>query len=482
MLKPKMGVMSKIREAPKKQSPGVPNINWKQLIKFCRMKINSFEQFGKRFDTPNGPYFYRDNGSDILLIAHLDYYKGLGPIHTTTAHLADDTIFFCPTLDDRAGVYAILDYLPTVGLKYDILLTTGEEQLKSSALFFKPPKGKRYNWMASFDRRGTDLVLYDYRDPNLETNLKECGWNIGIGTYSDIADLEHLRCKGINFGVGYYNEHTTRCFLSRKDFIADMRKFLRFYKKNSGAPYPHTPPWNRYTKEDGFSFQFKPKSEPYQDMFTDEDIEILEMLEREGFEYGATITPRDMENVIQAYREKTGIAKALGQKNKQTELFDDPAKEAEELDIKVVPLQRGSEDNPEYGIKGKDQPRKAADLIADDDEVTTTVYHGGRKGKEDLHQIESQAHENGMETILIDKCTTCHKEYETTASDKTTQCPDCRGEVVDAVVVRDEDDFRLTAKMVIQRPKERDVRYEYKHYEGKGWAWVEQHQQERVPA
>lgn len=462
-----MGVMSNLRRAPKPQSPGVPNINWKQLIKYCRMKINSFEQFGKRFDTPHGPYFFQDNGSDTLAVAHLDYSKGLGPVHTTTTKLADDTVFFCPTLDDRAGVYAIESYLKTMGLKYDILLTTGEENMQSSSMFFKPPKGKKYNWMFSFDRRGTDAVMYDYKDAETIGKLNEAGWMVGTGTYSDICDLDHLRCKGINFGVGYYAEHTLRCHLSRKDFILNMRKFLRFYNKHRGEPMPHTPMWNTYSKEDGFGFLYKPKALPYQDTFTDEDIEILEMLEREGFDYGAVITPRDMQNVIENYRERTGIAKAIGQNKAQGDLFE----KEKEIKINVMPLQRGSEDNPEYGIKGKEQPRKAADLIAEHDTVVTTVHHAGPGGKESLTSHQIKAEENGMMVIITDECTTCHKPFETTVDEKSTQCPDCRGEVEEAVVV-EEPEVKLNARLVLFRPNEKDVKYEYKHFEGKGWCWV----------
>lgn len=474
MEKPRMGVISRMREAPKQQSPGVPNINWKELIKFCRMKINSFEQFGKRFDTPNGPYFYRDNGSDMLLIAHTDYYQGLGPTHTTTAKLADDTLFFCPTLDDRAGAYAILSYLEGMGLKYDILLTTGEEKGQSSALFFKPPKGKKYKWMASFDRRGTDAVLYQYDDVITRKKLEKSGWNVAYGTYSDICDLEHLRCKGINFGVGYYAEHTSRCYLSRKDFIMNMRKFLRFYNEYRLEAIPHTPMWNQYTKEDGFGFMHKPKSHPYQDTFTDEDIEIIEALEREGFEFGSRVTPEDMKSIIQQFQEKQGLASALGMKKSQLDLFDNHKEDVNTEPIKIltVPLQRGSEDNPEYGL-GSEQPRKAADLIKEDSEVKTSVHHAGKEGKSSLNHIKSEAEENGKETVMMDQCSTCHNMYETTISENTTQCPDCRGEVVDAEVEEVKDPtFKIVATLTLFRPKDNEVKYEYKHFEGKGWAWV----------
>lgn len=468
-----MGVM--VKDTPKKQSPGVPNINWKQLIKFCRMKTASFEQFGKRFNTPNGPYFYRDNGSNILAVAHLDYIGG--PTHTTTCTLADDTLFFSPVLDDRAGVYAILDYLDSVGLKFDILLTTGEEKQQSSALFFEPSRGKKYNWMFSFDRAGTDAVMYGYKDDELTKKLKEAGWTVGIGTYSDIDDMEHLRCKGVNFGVGYYAQHTTRCHLSRRDFLANMRKFIRFYNAYVGVAMPHTPMYNQYTAEDGFSWVYKPKAVPFQDTFTESDIEVIEILEREGFEFGSRVTPQDMDSIIQTFRERNGLSQALGLKDKQISL---PFPE-KELKLETMPLQRGSEDNPEY--QGNRQPRKAADLIKEVDEVVTSIHHAGREGKSTLHQIKAEAEENGIATIMMDECTTCHKTYETTIDKSSTQCPDCRGEVKDVTAIEvKEPELVLTGVLTLFRPGEKDARYKYEKDEGKGWCWVHEHQAERVAA
>ena len=176
------------------------------------MPIDKFSEYGKRYDPPGGkPYFFKDNGSDILAVFHADYVDSVKPSHFTPANLSHDTIYFCPTLDDRAGAYVILHLLPELGINYDILITTGEESLESSAQYFTPPEGKKYNWMFSFDRAGTDVVMYQYFSHDCEKLLRRNAWMCGEGTYSDIRDLDSLKCKVSTFGVGYHDQHTMNC-------------------------------------------------------------------------------------------------------------------------------------------------------------------------------------------------------------------------------------------------------------------------------
>ena len=44
---------------------------------------------------------------------------------------------FAPQLDDRLGVWCLLNALPTMGVNLDVLLTTGEEICKSRRAIFK---------------------------------------------------------------------------------------------------------------------------------------------------------------------------------------------------------------------------------------------------------------------------------------------------------------------------------------------------------
>jgi len=452
-------------------SPGVPNINWKQLTRFCRMKINSFGQFGKRIDTPDGPYFYKDNGADILAVAHLDYV--LGPLHTQTLKLSDDHLYFCPTLDDRAGVYAILDYLPSKGLKYDVLLTTGEEKSMSTARYFKPPSGKRYRYMFSFDRRGTDVVMYQYYDKASVELLKQSGWEAAHGSYSDIGDLEHLRCKGFNFGVGYHSAHTSRCYLSRSEFLMNMRKFIRFYNSHLGDWFPHTPQFNSYSLEDGFQYLYSNLGQN-QDTFTDEDIEIIEILERMNYDFGnKRITPLDIKEIILDYQgvlSKRDYAEQVTKTNNdqlrlQFKASKEKIKSNKHLNISKIPLTVGSEDNPDYNGKSR-----KTDIVAPETKPVT-VFIVGPSGETELKVVSEIAEENNLVPLGVADCTRCHSPFSFYYGMKSTLCPKCleENQSIKAISKR-----RIGAKLVLNKAGARDVPYKYVEDKegGKGWYWT----------
>lgn len=274
-----------------------PKINVAELQKVCRLDIDKFSQYGKRYDPPGGkPYFFKDNGSDILAVFHADISSLVKATHFTPAKMAHDTWYFCPTMDDRAGGYAILYHLPRLGLTYDILITTGEEQGDSSAKWFVPPR--RYNWAFSCDRRGTDVVMYQYHNYDSELRLKREGWTVGTGSYSDIRELESLRCKAFNFGVGYHDEHTLNCYLSEKEFLTNMLKLKNFYIANCDQRLVHLPRYNIYLKDEGFGY-FRPGgSHLYQDTFTENEIELLEELERNDFPFPPSLSKNTLVEVL----------------------------------------------------------------------------------------------------------------------------------------------------------------------------------------
>lgn len=457
-IRPKMGLFQ-IGNVLDRKSPGLPNINWKQLTKFCRMKINSFDQYGQRVDTTDGPFFYKDNGSDILAIAHLDYV--MGPIHTSFLKLSDDTLFFCPTLDDRAGVYAILDYLPSKGLKYDVLLTTNEEKVGSTASHFKPPKGKKYRYMFSFDRRGTDVVMYNYYNYDMAEKLKILGWKVDFGTYSDISELEHLRCKGFNFGVGYDAAHTARCHLSHNDFKLNMRRFLSFYNKYRNDWFPHTPQYNSYTKDEGFGYLYTNVGQS-RNMFTDEDIEIIEILEKENYDFSSRrITPLSIKELIKEYQggmeTKTSMNKETNKAIQDNQIkinFDEPKNKPI---IRKLPLQ--SEDNPDYL-----QPRKV-DVQPNRDELHTVAA---------LHFVV-----NDEETQAMGECSQCHQPTSFNLGTNKTLCKDCQA--ANAVTLP-KPKARIVTKLTLHKPGVKDAAYEYIEDKegGKGWIWAARYPSEKL--
>jgi hypothetical protein len=134
-----------------------------------------------RSPCPNGDLRFTNNGSDILGICHVDtvphkprYKESHGKAYSTA-------------LDDRLGVYILTKALPERGIVLDFLLTDNEESGASTARYFDAPKV--YNWCVEFDRAGSDVVLYQYDDGQLDDAFAEVGLEVGFGSYSDICDL-----------------------------------------------------------------------------------------------------------------------------------------------------------------------------------------------------------------------------------------------------------------------------------------------------
>ena len=211
-----------------------------RLARICA--LDDFREFAPRTDLPPAGgrerfFHYRDNGSTVLAVAHLDSVQT--DRRCTVVDTAAGPLALAPTLDDRLGAYVILDLLPRLGVTADWLLTTDEEIGRSTADAFDPDK--RYHWMFSFDRAGTDVVLYDYETPELADLVEASGARVGDGSFSDICQLEHLGCAGVNWGVGYRDYHSTRAHAWLDDTFTMVGQFLRFYTANESIPLPHTP-------------------------------------------------------------------------------------------------------------------------------------------------------------------------------------------------------------------------------------------------
>lgn len=221
-----------------------PNLDYKALRRICSMGETAIaKKYGlTHVHTADGGYWFKDNKSDILAVAHLDSQMPF--THFAVARMRHDTKIFCPTLDDRLGAYLLLEYLPKAGVQYDILLTTNEEKGRSTARFFRT--NKQYHWMFMFDRMGTGAVVYNYGDRF--DKGEERGWSLALedaglptmhGMYSCIKDLEFLGCKGVNVGVGYYNNHDIEAFASKNGLMRQIQHFLAFYEENAEIYYPH---------------------------------------------------------------------------------------------------------------------------------------------------------------------------------------------------------------------------------------------------
>jgi hypothetical protein len=234
-------------------------INEEQLRARCLQPETEFFELGEVVTTQGRGvnaqesfYIYKDNGAKVLAVAHLD--SVIMPDENWTferARLgrngAKQNYIWNPQLDDRLGVYIILDLLPSlIGEdQYDILLTTDEEIGATTAENFVAPAGKQYNWIFQFDRRGTGVVLYNYQGGDWTPAVSEF-LTVQQGSFSDISRLEHLGCKAMNVGTGYHDEHRDMCYMIVEETEAQVRKFLRFYYTYRDVHFPHTKVVTRY--------------------------------------------------------------------------------------------------------------------------------------------------------------------------------------------------------------------------------------------
>lgn len=221
--------------------------NRADMKRVCEMSEYDFdEHFDLTFHVDedrkrNNFYYYKDNGSNILAVAHLDTVVRSWERRTEFCETADGPICHSGALDDRLGAYIILCLLPLLGINVDVLLTVGEEQGESTAELFDPPEGKQYNWMIEFDRKKNDVVMYEYDSPSTKDLVRACGATVGHGSFSDICYLNHLGIKGFNWGTGYDGVyHSTRGFVYLMDTYEMVAYFMVFYEQNKDTYLQHT--------------------------------------------------------------------------------------------------------------------------------------------------------------------------------------------------------------------------------------------------
>lgn len=221
------------------------NFTQRDLKRVCEMKETEFgDAYG--LDTyiiqeraSDNFYFYKDNGSNILAVAHLDTVIAHDRRTATFVNTEAGPVVFSGALDDRLGAYTILELLPRLGLKFDILLTVGEESGRSTAEYFEAPEGKEYHWMIEFDRGGTDVVMYQYDDSELRSLVRSSGARPADGIFSDISYMEHLEIKGLNWGVGYRDYHGPRGHAWLEDYWMMIGHFIKFHDANKDTYLPH---------------------------------------------------------------------------------------------------------------------------------------------------------------------------------------------------------------------------------------------------
>lgn len=189
-------------------------------------------------------YYYKDNGSNILAVAHLDTVQSDRSCNIVKTQ-NDGWFVHSGALDDRLGAYIILDWLPTIDphMKFDWLLTTDEEKGRSTASDFVT--NKKYNFIIEFDRKDMDIVTYGFggfrgTGKKWDETLQEAtGVRPQRGAVSDISYMEDIGCKAANFGVGYKDYHTKRGHAWLADTAKMVSKFIQFYRQHGGTRFEH---------------------------------------------------------------------------------------------------------------------------------------------------------------------------------------------------------------------------------------------------
>lgn len=201
----------------------------------CNVDAEEFERYGARTDLSTGHhdgndfYFYQNNNSPVLAVAHLDSVERKQRHFFMLDDKARGRTVHSPTLDDRLGAYVILELLPRLNIKTDILLTVGEEVGASTAQYFTAKK--QYNWMFQFDRMGEDVVMYQYDTLARRQLLRSVLAQPSPGMFSDISFLDHLGCAGFNWGVGYHDYHGPRAWASLTEMTQQVARFCRFHER-----------------------------------------------------------------------------------------------------------------------------------------------------------------------------------------------------------------------------------------------------------
>ena len=221
-------------------------MNYSILKNICLAQIKDFKTLGKVTDTRDGIFIHKESNAKVLGVAHLDTV--LNSKHFYVKKHKGLEYIFNAQLDDRLGVYTLLYTLPKMGIEFDLLLTEGEESGQSTAQHFEGS----YNWIFSFDRRGDDVVSYQYDSPDWNRTIESSGLKVGFGTFSDIAFMEHLGVKAMNIGTGYYGEHSKQSYACVNTWASQVRKFSEFYRVNKDIKFPHVPEpyYPRYGKFD----------------------------------------------------------------------------------------------------------------------------------------------------------------------------------------------------------------------------------------
>ncbi len=159
-----------------------------------------------------------DRGANILFVAHVDTVLPPKFVKRTRNRI------YAQGLDDRIG--CMTAYALSEKLGADLLLTDFEESCRTTAEYHNC---KDYNWIAEFDRAGSDVVTYGLDCPEFLSAIKSY-WVTGSGSYSDICELKTESCC-FNLGVGYKHAHAENSYINLRTLKAQNKLFIEFFNE-----------------------------------------------------------------------------------------------------------------------------------------------------------------------------------------------------------------------------------------------------------
>jgi len=206
-------------------------INLPQLVYWLttpeEVLYEHFNNHTKERGIAHKQHIFVDMNSPILYVVHLDTVQDL--MKHKDIIISDNRVY-ATGLDDRLGCY-IAFRLNLLGLKGDVLICDHEEIKLSTARYFNTTK--KYNWVCEFDRGGNQVVTYNNVNNELLLNtLEDHGFEIGLGRYTDIADLSlHNKPSMFNMGIGYKKPHNLDSYVDLLEFVTNINKFQMFYEQ-----------------------------------------------------------------------------------------------------------------------------------------------------------------------------------------------------------------------------------------------------------
>lgn len=202
-------------------------------------------------------YAFRPGASPTspLIVCHADTVVNGGNGPHNYSYDAKSGIVKSIALDDRLGIACMFDAIFNTRLMATcaMLICDDEEIGQSSAQVFD--RKIKPDFLVELDRRGTDVVCYDYESVLFSSLLESCGFTVGSGSFSDICYLTDYGVCGVNVGVGYRREHSLECHANLADTFAQLKRLDCFLTRFSGVrlEWDQASAFDRWSKPSKYS-------------------------------------------------------------------------------------------------------------------------------------------------------------------------------------------------------------------------------------